>query len=116
MATLREVILKMLSAPGRELTYNKRLARYRNLSRFVPDNFSDIIEDNGPWFVHGLAFRIATFPLASENVFQRLNDLIEIAEQLDGWENESKNTGLSWSKIMMNFSIFCGCFNAWSTS
>ncbi len=106
MATLREEILKILSVPDRELTYNRRLARYSNLSPFTPDNFTDIIEDNGPWFVHGLAFRMATFSLANENIFQRLNDLIEIAKQLDGWKNESKNTGLSWSNNYDKFFHF----------
>lgn len=106
MATLRELFLKILSVPDRELTYNKRLARYRNLSSFLPDNFTDIIADNDPWFVHGLAFRMATFPIASESIFQRLNDLIGIAKQLDGWKNESKNTGRSWAKNYDEFFHF----------
>jgi hypothetical protein len=74
MPTLKEVIIKILAVPARKKTYYKRLARYRNLSHFVPDHYTNIIiEDNGPWFAHGLAFRMATFSSASENVFQRLN-------------------------------------------
>ena len=106
MVTLRKLIQNILSVPDRKQTYNKRLDRYRNLFPFVPNNFEDIILDNGPWYVHGLAFRMATFPIACENILQRLNDLIGIAKQLDGWENESKNTGKSWSKNYDEFFHF----------
>jgi hypothetical protein len=106
MVTLRELILKKLLVPDREQTYNERFALYGNLPYFLPDSFEDIILDNSPWFVHGLAFRMATFPIAEEKIFQRLNVLIGMAKQLDGWENESKNTAKSWSKNYDEFFHF----------
>jgi len=40
---------------------------------------------------------MATYSSESNRIFQRLNDLIEIARHLDGWQNELVNTGSTWS-------------------
>jgi hypothetical protein len=97
MPSLRKTIQNVLKNPIYEQTYNERVSRYGNLSEFVPVEYSVITNGNKPWFVHGLAFRMATYSLENDIIFQRLNNLIEIAKRLDGWENELKNTGLSWS-------------------
>ncbi len=98
MKSLKSLLEKLLNNEINEDRFYSRKLRYNCIENYIPGSFNDIIGDTGPWYIHGLAFRMATFSSESELFFERLNTLLEISENLDGWCNESENTGLSWSR------------------
>ena len=97
-----------LGNSGCEARYHSRLASYPDLAKFgcLPENFSDISNNESPWFCHGLAFRMATY---SNDYFARWEALFNKARQADGWDNEYnhwKNTGDHWAKKWDKFHHF----------
>ncbi len=97
MENLKGTIKAILDNRNYENQFYERKCKYDLISNYVPHTFEEIISDSEPWFCHGLAFRMSTFSSESEEFFQRLNSLLVIAESLDGWKNESENTGRTWA-------------------
>lgn len=97
MGKIKGNIISILDNKKYETRFIERKQKYTLIANYVPDSYEKIICDNDPWFCHGLAFRMATFSDEYEQVFLRLNSLLKLSENLEGWKNESKNTGITWA-------------------
>jgi hypothetical protein len=97
MKTTRERFASLLNDEKYRYQYKKRVQMYSEVAKYVPTNYEEIASDRTPWFCHGLAFRMATYTESGEVIFQRLNYLLLMAKELDGWNNESKNIA-NWSE------------------
>lgn len=107
MSKIKKTIISILKNKTYEVRFIKRKQEYRFISNYVPSDYNKIVLcDNPPWFCHGLAFRMATYSDDNESLFQRLNGLLELAENIEGWRNESENTGKTWSKNYDEFFHF----------
>lgn len=89
----------------RRMTCNPTLAKLGCL----PQRFTEIANDEGPWFCHGLAFRMATFSESTDYIFERWETLLELAEKANGWNGEHNNwnqTKNHWAKRWDKFHQF----------
>ncbi len=87
-----QLIYRALEVSGDKDRYCRRKALYPNVVKhaFLPPDVSCIATNDKSWHCHGLAFRMATYPDASECIFSRLNKLLSLPEELEGWSEELK--------------------------
>ena len=90
---MKSLIDLALSISANESRYQSRLASYPSLTKFgcLPEQVSDIASDEGTWFCHGLAFRMATH---ANDCFAQWEELFNKVQQADGWDKEYEN----WNK------------------
>ena len=86
MTKLDELMLRALDRRGDKELYQQRRNTYPALERYgqLPSYSASLRS-------HGLAFRMATYSCGSEHIFARLNELLALAEQADGWIKEFGN-------------------------
>jgi hypothetical protein len=73
----------------RNLDWNKvrtRLDIYPAIARNFPLTLLESRKSSAPYFCHYMAWRLGTW--AKERLIARLEELLEIAEKIPGWENE----------------------------
>jgi len=98
MTNVKEHITSLLESEQYKDQFNNRKQKYSSIAKYVPAFYEQIVRENHPWFCHGLALRMATYPPTREPIFQRLNYLLKMAENLEGWSNESENIGMIWAE------------------
>jgi hypothetical protein len=83
--------------------YLRRMTCYPTLAKLgcLPPNVTKIANDEGPWFCHGLAFRMATFSDSTDCFFDRWETLLKLAEQANGWNVEYSN----WNKTKNHWAL-----------
>ena len=106
MSKIKKTIITILKNKTYEARFIKRKQDYRFISNYVPSDYDEIVCENPPWFCHGLAFRMATYSDDNESLFKRLNVLLELAENIEGWKNEPQNKNQMWSQNYDEFFQF----------
>lgn len=106
MSNIKKTIISILKNNTYEERFIKRKQEYCYISNYVPGDYDKIVYENHPWYCHGLAFRMATYSEDNESLFLRLNGLLALAKNIDGWGNESKNIGKTWSENFDEFFHF----------
>ena len=91
--------------------YCRRMETYPNLTKLgcLPQNLTDISSPNHPWYCHSLAFRMATYPEVSDQLFSRWETWLTLAQQAEGWPNEYahwSNANDHWAKKSDKFCHF----------
>lgn len=64
----------------------ERLGRYQHIRRWYPLDLLQRHQDTPPYFCHYLSWRLGTWH--NEALFARLDELLGLAEPLQGWEGE----------------------------
>lgn len=100
---VKSLIARAIKNSGSEARYFCRMSQHPTLVQYgkLPQKFVDIVNEDSPWFCHGLAFRLATYSDESEVLFTRWEALLEAAQGADGWKNEYKhwsNTADHWAE------------------
>jgi hypothetical protein len=108
---MRALVDRALQKSGDVKRYRRRMTSYPTLAKLglLPQNFTDISNDESPWFCHGMAFRMATYSDACDYFFDRWEASIKLAQQAEGWEREYKNwdnTDDHWAKEWDKFYQF----------
>ncbi len=103
MSKVKEQITALLEREQYKEQFYHRKQKYHSINEYLPVCYENIVNENHPWFCHCLAFRIATYPTSAERLFERLNSLLEMVGNVEGWINESKNIGDLWSKNYDSF-------------
>ncbi len=100
-----------LENSGDAVRYHRRKAANPNLAELgcLPQEFDEISNHDAPWFCHGLAFRMATYPDAKDYFFDRWEALLKLAQQANGWDAEYAkwcNPADHWAKKHNRFQQF----------
>ena len=108
---MKVLVDQALTNSGNADLYCSRMRSYPNLTKFgcLPENINEISHDESPWFCHGLAFRMATYFDTSDDMFCRLETLLEIAQKANGWCHEYahwSNANDHWAKKHDKFNQF----------
>lgn len=108
MRTLVDLALKTSGDADR---YCRRMASNPTLAELgcLPQRLTEISNDESPWFCHGLAFRMATYSDTSDNLFDRLETLLKLPQNADGWQSEYahwSNAADHWAKKWDRFYQF----------
>ncbi len=74
-----------------EALIHEHLSKYPAIRRTFPWKIIDASKDIGPYFCHYMAWRLGTW--RNESRFERLNTLLERAEQMENWEKERRRVG-----------------------
>jgi hypothetical protein len=77
--------------------YLRRMTSNPTLTKLgcLPQSLTEISNDRPPWFCHGLAFRMATYSDARDNLFGRWETLLKLAVEAEGWQDEYAH----WNKV-----------------
>ncbi len=107
---MKALVNLALKNSGNSERYQRRIQSHPLLAKhaFLPGNMSDIANDEPPWFCHGLAFKIATYP-SHNRLFGRLEMLLQLPQNAVGWQHEYANWNSSnshWAKRWDNFYHF----------
>jgi hypothetical protein len=94
---MKSIVDRALHKSGDSDRYLRRMTSYPTLAKFgcFPQDFTEIANDDAPWFCHGLAFRMATFSDNSDYFFERWETLLKLTEKAIGWKGEYNN----WNQI-----------------
>jgi hypothetical protein len=85
-----------LENSGDAVRYHRRMTANPTLTKLgcLPQELTQISNHESPWFCHGLAFRMATYPDDCDYLFGRWETLLKLAQQANGWPKEYEN----WSE------------------
>jgi hypothetical protein len=90
MSKMKELVDRALNNSGNADRYCRRVNSNPTLAKLgcLPQNLAKISNHEPPWFCHGLAFRMATYSDANDNLFGRWETLLNLPQQADGWHGE----------------------------
>ncbi len=111
MPEMKRFIDRVLETRGCPKRYHSRIKRFPNLAQHadLPLSLDEISNDEAPWYCHGLAFRMATYPSANDNLFARWDKLLKLPDGTEDWELELKNwvkNGDHWARKWDKFYHF----------
>lgn len=93
MSKMRALVDRALKKPENVQRYSRRMNSSPTLVKLgcLPKELNEISNEETPWFCHGLAFRMAMFSDDSDYIFKRLETLLDLCGNADGWQNEYAN-------------------------
>jgi hypothetical protein len=111
MSKMKELVDRALENSGDANRYSRRIDSNPTLAKLgcLPQKLTEISNLEFPWFCHGLAFRMATYSDASDDLFNRWETLLKLAQQADGWLAEYaywSNAADHWAKKWDKFHHF----------
>ena len=89
----KALIDSALRISGNSDRYHRRMQANPNLIKLgsLPLKLADISNQMHPWYCHGLAFRMATYSDVRDNLFDRWERLLTLAQHANGWGDEYEN-------------------------
>ena len=111
MSKMKELVDRALENSEDADRYCRRMTSNPTLAVLgcLPQNLTEISNDKSPWFCHGLAFRMAIYPDASDHLFGRWETLLNLAQNADGWQDEYahwSNVADHWARTWDKFHHF----------
>jgi hypothetical protein len=107
----KELVDLALKNSGNADRYCRRLKSNPTLAELgcLPQNMTEISNLEPRWLCHGLAFRMATYSDDSDDLFDRWETLLKLAQQAEGWSDEYahwNNVNDHWAKKWDKFHHF----------